>query len=48
MNRYLSLQKRCNQTKVFGVLDEPVGAEQKFIATCYWNDLKSLAFAEGE
>lgn len=26
---YLSLQKRRNQTKVFGVLDEPVGTEQK-------------------
>lgn len=29
MNQYLSLKERCNQTKVFGVLDEPVGAEQR-------------------
>lgn len=29
MNQYLSLKERRNQTKVFGVLDEPVGAEQR-------------------
>lgn len=29
MNLYLSLQKRRNQTKVFGVLNEPVGADGK-------------------
>lgn len=33
MYQYLSFQKRGNQTKVFGVLDEPVGEEQ-IIGTC--------------